>query len=86
MSRFDKRVLIDPQLRKKIKDLILTYFQAGGLQLQITVADAETLKDAFICPEKYDGLIVRIGGFTEYFNRLTTELKQEVIKRTCYMI
>ncbi len=86
MSRFDKRVLIDPQLRKKIKDLILTYFQAGGLQLQITVVDTKVLEDALVHPEKHQGLIVRIGGFTEYFNRLTTELKQEVIKRTCYMI
>ena len=33
-------------------------------------------------PEKYNDLIVRIGGYSEYFNRLSDSLKKDVIQRT----
>jgi formate C-acetyltransferase len=56
----------------------------GGMQLQVTSASREELLDALEHPEKHENLIVRIGGFSEYFNRLTPALKQSVIERTEY--
>lgn len=72
----------DPVQREKLKSLIKSYFDMGGLQVQISVLDAETLKKADKYPEQFENLVIRVGGYTEYFNRLNPKLKREVIKRT----
>ena len=54
------------------------------MQLQVTSASKEELLDALDHPEKHENLIVRIGGYSEYFNRLTDVLKKTVIERTEY--
>jgi formate C-acetyltransferase len=67
---------------QKLKALIMTYFENGGLQIQATIADQDALKKAMAEPDKYSNLMIRIGGYSEYFNRLSDELKKELIKRT----
>lgn len=65
-----------------LKALILGYMEQGGAQLQITYASMEELLDAYDHPERHGNLIVRVGGYSEYFNRLSDELKRMVINRT----
>ena len=65
-----------------LKALILGYMKQGGIQLQITYASKEELLDAYEHPERHGNLIVRVGGYSEYFNRLSDELKRMVINRT----
>ncbi|MEK6795742.1 MAG: pyruvate formate lyase family protein [Spirochaetota bacterium] len=84
--RLPKVVFETPETREKLKTLIQTYFDLGGLQIQFTVVDEKALKDAIDHPENYESLVVRIGGYTEYFNRLTRELKEEVLKRTAHSV
>lgn len=67
---------------KNLKALVNGYFKKGGLQMQITCVNKEDLLEAQKNPENYPNLIVRIGGFSEYFNKLTPELQQTVIERT----
>ena len=67
-----------------LKPLVKGFFDMGGMQLQVTSASREELLDALEHPEKHENLIVRIGGYSEYFNRLTPALKQTVIERTEY--
>ena len=67
-----------------LKPLVEGFFRMNGMQLQITCASREELLDALEHPEKHENLVVRIGGFSEYFNRLTPVLKQTVIDRTEY--
>jgi formate C-acetyltransferase len=43
---------------------------------------AELLKAALEIPEKYNDLVVRIGGYSNYFNRLPERVKREFILRT----
>ena len=64
--------------------LVQGYFEQGGMQIQITCVSKEELLDAEKNPEKYPNLIVRIGGYSEYFARLSPELRRSVIERTCY--
>lgn len=64
--------------------LVQGYFKQGGMQIQVTCVSKEELLDAERTPEKYPNLIVRIGGYSEYFIRLTPELRRSVIERTCY--
>jgi len=73
-----------PRLPVLLKPLVQGFFRKGGMQLQVTCASREELLDALEHPEKHESLIVRMGGFAEYFNRLTPVLKQTVIDRTEY--
>lgn len=41
-----------------------------------------SLRDAPEHPELHEDLIVRIGGYSEYFNRLSDALKRSVLERT----
>ena len=70
---------------RKLQDLVRSYFQLGGMQLQITVVDQETLRKALETPEEYGDLIVRIGGFSAYWHELSPELRRTVFERTEHM-
>jgi formate C-acetyltransferase len=52
--------------------------------VQITVTSPEELQDAMIHPEAHEDLIVRVGGYSEYFNRLTPALKAAVLERNVH--
>ena len=65
-----------------LKALILGYMKRGGVQLQITCSSREELLDAYEHPELHKNLIVRVGGYSEYFTRLSKELQKMVIDRT----
>ena len=80
--RLSRRSFSTGAERDKIRDLIRGYFDLGGMQLQISVVDQKVLLDAIENPENYESLIVRIGGYSEYFNRLSPELKRTVLERT----
>ena len=67
-----------------LKPLVTSFFENGGVQLQVTCASREGLEDALIHPEKHENLIVRIGGYSEYFTRLSRTLQETVIARTEY--
>ena len=53
-----------------------------GHHIQFNVVNADTLREAQLHPEKYKDLIVRVAGYSDYFNDLTPELQDEIIKRT----
>lgn len=72
--------------KEVLKALIQGYFKSGGTQIQVTMISREELEDAMIHPEKHEDLVVRVGGYSEYFNRLTPELKEAVYKRTIFEI
>ena len=67
-----------------LQALVNGYFAKGGMQLQVTCVSREELLDAEQHPEKYPNLVVRIGGYSEYFCRLSPEHRRSVIERTCY--
>ncbi len=74
---------ISPDFENSIlKSLILGYFDRGGIQMQITCLSKETLSDAYLHPEEYRNLIVRVGGYSEYWGNLSPELRKMIIERT----
>jgi len=81
-ARFTKDFFATKAGRAKLQDLIRTYFSMGGMQIQINVIDQKVLQDAIAHPERHQDLIVRVGGYSEYFNRLSTALKQTILERT----
>ena len=49
---------------------------------QFNIVDAATLLAAQACPEDYKDLLVRMAGYSDYFNDMNADLQQEVIDRT----
>ena len=69
---------------KAIEQLLKAYIENGGPQVQIYTTNMEDLKDAQIHPEKHRDLIVRVGGYCEFFVNLDKVLQTEIIHRTLY--
>lgn len=66
----------------KLVSLIRSYFRMDGHHMQFNVVNASTLRDAQKHPEKYRDLIVRVAGYSDYFNDLNDALQNEIIRRT----
>ena len=64
--------------------ILHAFLDRGGIELQVNVVDRATLEDARQNPEDHRDLIVRIGGYSDYFTRLNPILQQEIIDRTEY--
>ncbi|MBR7099469.1 MAG: hypothetical protein IKC59_08640 [Clostridia bacterium] len=67
--------------RDKIAAYIQTYFQLGGLQIQVNGLTADALQKAYESPELYPDLMVRIGGHSRYFKDFSDVMKREFINR-----
>jgi formate C-acetyltransferase len=66
----------------RLGDLVRSYFSLDGHHVQFNVVSADTLRDAQKHPEKYRDLIVRVAGYSDYFNDLGEDLQNEIIRRT----
>jgi len=66
----------------RLVSLVRSYFRLDGHHIQFNVVSAETLREAQKHPEKYRDLIVRVAGYSDYFNDLGTDLQNEIICRT----
>ncbi len=71
-----------PESISKLTALIRTYFRMDGHHIQFNVVSAQTLRNAQKEPEKYRDLIVRVAGYSDYFNDLGEDLQNEIIART----
>ena len=77
-----------PSLLKREKDveklghLIRSYFTLGGHHIQFNIVDTATLLAAQACPDDYKDLMVRMAGYSDYFNDMNADLQQEIIDRT----
>ncbi len=69
---------------ERLQVLIDGAFAAGCMQLQVNVLDPTVLLDARDNPGRYPGLLVRVSGYSAYFDDLSPEMKQEVIDRTLH--
>ena len=67
---------------KKLGQLIRSYFSLGGHHIQFNIVETATLLAAQECPDDYKDLLVRMAGYSDYFNDMNDDLQQEVIERT----
>ena len=80
--RFVPALLKRDEDQKKLASLIRTYFKFGGHHIQFNIVDTATLHDAQAHPEEYRDLLVRVAGYSDYFNDMTLQLQNEIIART----
>ena len=69
-----------------MQGLVKVYMQRGGFELQINVTDKAVLENAVKNPEAYRDLVVRIGGYSDYFVKLSPQMQQEILLRTEHRI
>ncbi len=62
--------------------LLRTFVARGGMEMQVNVVDRATLLDAKAHPERHKNLLVRIGGYSDYFVRLDECMQNEIIARS----
>ncbi|MDX2413617.1 MAG: pyruvate formate lyase family protein, partial [Bacteroidales bacterium] len=83
-QKFSPEFFEDEESYQKLTALIRSYFKLDGHHIQFNVVDAETLRNAQKNPELYRDLIVRVAGYSDYFNDLGEDLQNEVIRRTSH--
>ena len=80
--RFVPTLLKRDEDLKKLVSLIRAYFAMGGHHIQFNIVDTQTLLDAQQQPDDYKDLLVRVAGYSDYFNDMTEQLQNEIIART----
>ncbi|HEY4788706.1 MAG TPA: pyruvate formate lyase family protein, partial [Bacteroidales bacterium] len=81
-QKFSPEFFEDDEAIHNMTKLVRSYFRMDGHHVQFNVVSAETLRDAQKHPENYRNLIVRVAGYSDYFNDLGEDLQEEIILRT----
>ncbi len=77
------QMLTSEENKQKLKMMIRTFFnRLKGYHVQYNVVSKETLIDAQIHPEKHKDLIVRVAGYSAFFNVLSKATQDDIIGRT----
>ena len=81
-QKFSPQFFEDEDSYSCLTALIRSYFSLDGHHIQFNVVNADTLRDGQKHPELYRDLIVRVAGYSDYFNDLGEDLQNEIILRT----
>jgi trans-4-hydroxy-L-proline dehydratase len=81
-QKFSPSFFKNEEAIRKISLLVRSYFRMDGHHIQFNVVDADTLRMARKSPENHRNLIVRVAGYSDYFNDLGEDLQEEIIRRT----
>ncbi len=73
-----------PEGTRKTAQLVRTFIQLGGHQLQLNAVSPDTLRDAMLHPEAHRNLIVRVWGWSGRFVELDREYQDQILHRVCY--
>jgi trans-4-hydroxy-L-proline dehydratase len=81
-QKFSPDFFKDETAIQKVSSLVRSYFRMNGHHIQFNVVSAATLRDAQKNPQNHRNLIVRVAGYSDYFNDLGVDLQNEIILRT----
>lgn len=82
--KFLPSIFTSQEDRRKFTSLLKTFISLPIHHVQFNVVTSEELIKAKINPESYRSLTIRVAGYTAYFTELTSDLQDEIIKRTTY--
>lgn len=80
--KFSPSALVQESGLQKLANFLLAFMKLKILHVQFNVVDVKTLKDAQKHPEKYTGLVVRVAGYSAFFNDLSIQIQNDIIERT----
>ena len=76
-------MLASERNKQKLEMLISTFFdRLHGYHVQYNIVSRETLLDAQAHPERHKDLIVRVAGYSAFFNVLSRATQDDIIART----
>ena len=81
-QKFTPALLEDEKGIDSLVHLVRAYFRLNGHHIQFNVVTADELREAQKHPEEHKDLIVRVAGYSDYFNDLGLELQNEIIRRS----
>ena len=82
-QKMTPQILAKDENKQKLIMLIRTFFnRLHGYHVQYNIVSRETLIDAQIHPEKHKDLIVRVAGYSAFFNALSKATQDDIIGRT----
>ena len=82
-QKMTPQMLSTEENKQKLEMLIRTFFnRLHGYHVQYNIVSKETLLDAQQHPEKYKDLIVRVAGYSAFFNVLSRKTQDDIIGRT----
>lgn len=82
--KFEASSVQGPRGREVLSALLRGFVRKGGMQVQVNVLDAETLRAARRDPGSNPGIVVRVAGYCAYFADLDPSVQDEIIERTAH--
>ena len=80
--KFSPSTLKSEQGMENFVNFIYAYMKLKIQHIQFNIVGIETLKNAQLEPEKYNNLVVRVAGYSAFFNELNKKLQDDIIHRT----
>ena len=77
----DRRQFVSEEQRQSFSALLASYFNRGGLHAQISVTDADTLREAQSEPDSHRDVRVRVTGYSGIFVDMCERLQNDIINR-----
>ncbi len=84
--KFDRKTIGGENGVRALSALLGNFIKSGGMQVQVNVLDADTLRAAKNDPRSYPGIVVRVAGYCAYFTDLQPAVQDEIIERTAHGI
>ncbi len=78
----EERTIREEDSFERIVDVVETYFEDGGQQVQLNYVSKEELEDALAHPEEHANLRVRVSGFSAYYTKLNPHIQKDILNRT----
>ncbi len=86
-QKMNQSVFENPRDTEKLISIVRTFFDVlKGFHVQYNIVSKETLLAAQKEPEKYKNLIVRVAGYSAFFNALSRETQNDIIDRTEHIV
>lgn len=80
--KFHPTALSNESGKAKLVALMKTYFDLGGMEIQLNIVSGKVLREAQKNPEEHRDLVIRIAGFSAYFVEVFKACQDDIIRRT----
>ena len=80
--KFHPSALKDDRGIQNLVGVTETFFNGGGTHIQYNVVSRDTLLDAQQKPDNYQGMVVRVAGYSAFFTSLDKAIQDDIIART----
>ena len=67
--------------KESFSAMLAAYFNKGGLHAQVSVTDADSLREAQIDPDAHRDIRVRVTGYSGVFVDMCERLQNDIINR-----